>query len=73
MKTIQKNIVANTVSVNLSGGTSRVNNMFCDKVQIFLGFNNGGSPKNILRGRTIEVENLSRALNLVIHQQKPGG
>ena len=25
--------------------------------------NNGGSPKNILRGRTIEVENLSRALN----------
>jgi hypothetical protein len=32
--------------------------------------NNGGSPLNIMRGRATEVENLQRALHLVIHQRK---
>jgi hypothetical protein len=32
--------------------------------------NNGGSPLNIMRGRSTEVENLQRALHLVIHQRK---
>ncbi len=32
--------------------------------------NNGGSPLSIMSGRATEVENLERALNLVIHQHK---